>query len=389
MERKNILYALCVFLCLILFALFSTSQGVLLTPIVEHYHLTESQQGVPNAALNIGCAVALITSLFVMGRVAKPKLMLIAFAATIVFILPAALKPSFAVLAALYLLVGVAVGYIDTLASSAMADLFHGKMAARMMGALHAMFGIGGIISPVVMGGLMRGGLQWNQVYLAVAGIGILFALFVLPVGRGWMRDIVDGKTESLRLSGGMLKKFFGSREQVLVLISVLLYAYYLGGVTVWSERFIDVELNNAQMGAITLSLFWMGMTVCRLAAPFLKVSPVRYIQVSGIASAIVLAGGVLSGNAYVMCAAAVLTALMAGAVIPMMLHVSCERFSENTMLATTAILLCVYAGQAMGPAVIGQMEAGMSIAVGLLTCAAAIGLSGLAALGVMAGKQQ
>lgn len=387
MKQKNILYALCVFLCLILFALFSTSQGVLLTPIVGHYGLTESQQGAPNAALNIGCAVALITSLFVMGRVPKPRLMIIAFVMTILLILPNALKPSFIVLTMMYLLVGVAVGYIDTLASSAMADLFHGKMAARMMGALHAMFGIGGMISPVVMGSLMKNGLAWNQVYLVVAGVGVLFALFVLPVGRGWMRDVTDGKTESLRLSGGMLRSFFGNAGQVLLLISVLAYAYYLGGVTVWSERYIDLELHNAQLGAITLSVFWLGMTLCRLLAPMVKISPLRYIQVSGLLSAAVLAAGILSGNAYGMCAAAVITALLAGAVIPMVLHVSCEQFPQNTMLATTAVLLCVYAGQAMGPAVIGQMEGALSIGGGLLTCAAAIGLSGAVALGAKAKK--
>jgi len=285
----------------------------------------------------------------------------------------------------MYLRVGVAVGYIDTLASSAMADLFHGKMAARMMGALHAMFGIGGMLSPAVMGSLMKGGLQWNQVYLVIAGVGAAFALFVLPVGRGWVRDAADGKTETLRLSSELLRKFFGSREQILLLVSVLMYAYYLGGLTVWTERFIDVELHNAQLGAIALSVFWLGMTLCRLLAPLVKISPLRYIQFSGLISAVVLAAGILSGNAYVMCAAAVLTALLAGAVIPMILHVSCERFPVNTMLATTVVLLCVYAGQALGPVIIGQMEGALNIGSGLLTCALAIGLSSLAALGVKA----
>ncbi|MBQ2955604.1 MAG: MFS transporter [Clostridia bacterium] len=387
MERKNMLYALCVFLCLILFALFSTSQGVMLTPLVEHYGLVESQQGVPSAALNIGCAAALITSLFVMGRMSKPRMMLIAFAATVILILPLSLKPSFAVLTALYLMVGVAVGYIDTLASSAVEDLFHGKMAARMMGALHAMFGIGGIISPVVMGALMKGSLPWNQVYLVVAGVGLVFAAYVFPVGRGWIRDAVDGKTESLRLNGGMLKRFFGSREQVLILLAVLMYAYYLGGVTVWSERYITTELHHEQLGAITLSLFWMGMTACRLIAPFVKISPVRYIQTTAIAGAVILLPGILSGNAYLMCGAAVISALLAGAAIPMMIHVSCERFSENTMLASTAILLCVYAGQALGPAVIGQMEGAFTIGAGLLMTVAALGLSGACALGIHAKK--
>ena len=197
------------------------------------------------------------------------------------------------------------------------------------------------------------------------------------------MRDEGGKKAESLRLSSGMLKKFFLNREQILILLSVLLYAYYLGGVTVWTDRFIDLELHNAQLGAIALSLFWLGMTACRLLAPFVKVSPVRYIQITCMVSAAVLAAGILSGNAYAMCICAVLTAVLAGAVIPMILHVSCERFAENTMLATTAVLLCVYAGQALGPAVIGQMEAGLTIGWGLMTCAAAVGLSGLAAMGV------
>ena len=105
-----------------------------------------------------------------------------------------------------------------------------------------------------------------------------------------------------------MQRDHIGNREQLLILLAVLLYAYYLGGVTVWSERFIDVELNNAQMGALTLSLFWLGMTVCRLTAPFIKVSPVRYVQATGILSAVILVPGILCGNAYLMCAAAVVT---------------------------------------------------------------------------------
>ncbi len=388
MKSRNVLYAVCVFLCLILFALFSTSQGVLLTPMVEHYGLSESQQGATNAALNIGCALALVTSLFVMGRISKPRMMLIAFAATALLILPAALKPPFALLVMNYLLVGVAVGYIDTLASSAMADLFQGKMAARMMGALHAMFGIGGVVSPLVMGALLSGGLPWNFSYLVLAGMGVLFALYVLPVGRGWMRDVTDGKTSSLRLSGGMLKRFFSGREQVVLLVSVFLYAYFLGGTGVWAERFISVELGNGSLGAVTLALFWLGMTASRLLVPFVKVTPIRYVQLSGLLGATALAAGILAGNAGVMCAMAVLAALIAGAGIPMILHISCERFPENTMLATTAVLLCVYAGQALGPVVIGQVEHALSIGAGLLTGALALGLSGVCAMGVRHRKQ-
>lgn len=381
------LYALCVFLCLILFALFSTSQGVLLTPLVEHYGLTESQQGLPNASVNIGCALALLTSLFVMGRMEKPKMMVLAIAATVIFILPLSLKPSFAILIALYLLVGIAVGYIDTLASSAMADLFKGRMAARMMGVLHSMFGISGIIAPLAAGAVMKAGVAWNHVYLLIAGTGVLMCLYVLPVGRGWIREDKGGKTGSLKLSREMLARFFGSREQVLILVTVLLYAFYFGGVTVWTERFIDKGMGNPAISAAALSAFWLAVTACRIGAPMLKTTPVRYIQISAVASAVIMAVGLTTNNAYLASGAIVLTGLLAGAVIPMILHLSCERFTENTLLATTAVLLCVYAGQALGPAVIGKMEAVWSIKSGMMICAAASLLSGLTAFGLKSGK--
>lgn len=387
MNRKNILYALCVFACLILFALFSTSQGVLLTPLVEHYGLTESSQGIPNAALNIGCTIALLTSLVVMGRIAKPKLLIMAMTATIILILPLCSKPGFILLVALYALVGLAVGYIDTLGSSAIADLFHGKSASLMMGALHAVFGIAGIVSPLVMGSLLKGGLQWNWVYLIIAGVGCALYAYVLPVGRGWIREDAGVKSASIRLSREMLARFFGNRDQLLLLAAVLVYCLYFGGVTVWTDRFIDKELNNPALGATALSLFWLGVTASRLLTPLLKVTPLRYIQCAGLLGAAVLLPGVLSGNAYVMAGAVVVSSLLAGAVIPMILHVSCERFSENTLLATTTILLGVYAGQALGPMIIGQMEAAMSIKAGMLFCVAAVGLSGVAAWGIRAKK--
>jgi len=124
-------------------------------------------------------------------------------------------------------------------------------------------------------------------------------------------------------------------------------------------------------------------MVTVRLGAPLLRITPVRYIRLTCVLGGAALAAGVLSGNAAVMCGATVLSALLAGAVIPMILHVSCERFSENTMLATTAVLLCVYAGQALGPAVIGQMEGALSIGAGILACAVMLALSGVVMLGM------
>ena len=194
-------------------------------------------------------------------------------------------------------------------------------------------------------------------------------------------------KSASIRLSREMLARFFGNRDQLLLLAAVLVYCLYFGGVTVWTDRFIDKELNNPALGATALSLFWLGVTASRLLTPLLKVTPLRYIQCAGLLGAAVLLPGVLSGNAYVMAGAVVVSSLLAGAVIPMILHVSCERFSENTLLATTTILLGVYAGQALGPMIIGQMEATMSIKAGMLFCVAAVGLSGVAAWGIRAKK--
>lgn len=388
MNRKNWLFALCVFLCIILFAFFSTSQGVLLTPVVEHYGLTESSQGIPNAALNIGCTAALLTSLFVMGRVAKPRLLLLAMTATIVFIFPVSLKPAFWLFVTLYALVGLAVGYIDTLGSSMIADLFQGRLASRLMGALHAVFGIGGIVSPLAVGAMLRGGLDWSRVFWVIAGAGCLLYAYVLPVGRRWIREDTAQKGGTLRLSGSLIRRFFGNRDQLLMLLSILVYAVYFGGMTVWTERFFNKELNHQALGAAALSLFWLGVTASRLLAPCIRITPLRYLQTAGILAGAVLLPGLISDNAYVMTGSVVLSALLGGAMIPMILHVSCERFSENTMLATTAMLLGVYAGQALGPVLVGQMEAMMSIRSGMLMCAAAAMLSGLAAWGVRKNHQ-
>lgn len=380
---KKSFYAVCVFLSLLLFALFSTSQGVLLTPIVNFYSLTESSQGAPNATMNIGCTIALLSSLFVMGRISKPKLLVIFTVTAVLFILPAALKPSFTVFTILYLCIGISLGYLDTLSSSAIADLFTGKRGSVMMGILHAMFGIGGMLTPILIGSLMDRGLAWNYVYLIIGGLGILLCLYIIPVGRNWIKNDVAVKTVAPKLSRDTLRRFLGDRENLTILLATVLYAFYFGGITVWTGRFIEHELDGGAMGAISLSLFWLGITLCRTFSPMLKITPLRYLQVSCIIGAAVLVPGVLSGNAYIMGAAAALTALLAGAYIPMTLHLCCDRFRENTMLVTTAVLLCVYGGQALGPALIGKIESLSSIAYAMLTTPVALALSGIALLTV------
>ncbi|NLF28823.1 MAG: hypothetical protein GX592_13080, partial [Clostridiales bacterium] len=111
----------------------NSSHGALLSGMIARFNLSDFQQGYPNSAQNIGCLVAMFTSLWVIGRLSKQKLLTGSIALMALLMLPLSLLPSFPVYLGLYALVGAAFAYIDAIASSMIADLYPGEKASRMM----------------------------------------------------------------------------------------------------------------------------------------------------------------------------------------------------------------------------------------------------------------
>jgi len=378
-------YAICIFLALLIFAVVNTTLGALLTRYIDHYQLIESQQGLPVSMLNIGCIIAITSSLWVTRWIKKQHLVWLASAATVLLLIPQGFPPPFPVFSALFLLIGISVGYTDVLASSSIADLYDGKRAATMMCILHAVFGAAGIVMPLVYSVMMNAGLPWNGIYTVLFGIGACMLAYIIPVSISRARHLTLQGVVNQRFTRGDLQRFFKDQGSIMILVAIFFYAFFLSAITIWIDRYVGVGLGNKNLSALSLSLFWVGLTLSRLLTPLLNIKPPVLIRWASLATAATLVIGIALHNAPLMCATSVLAGLFSGATIPLLLHIACQKYKSNTLMATTFLFLAIYASQSIAPPIMGFIASTWGLTIAMLLCPAAVGLCGLAAFMIRA----
>lgn len=352
----------------------NSSHGALLTSVIEKYSLTQSQQGYPNSAQNIGCVAAMFSSLWVIGRLRKQTLMVAGIALMALAMIPLAFAPPFPIYVMLYVIVGAAFAYMDAITSSMIADMHAGRRGARMMCLLHACHGLSGIVSPLLIAPALSGG-GLKGAYIAIFAVGAALFAYIAPVN---MRiRLPDNAAKPEKLTKRQLAEFFSNPMQRALAIAILFYGMFLTGMIVWISRFIDEGLGGA-LGALALALLYAGITASRLLMPLMNFKPLRYVCASCAISAAILAAGLLIGDARFMCACAAACALVSGAIIPMIMSASCADFASNTLLASTLMNLSMLVGNCFASPLIGLIEAragmrwGMAVCAGALLCAAA-----------------
>ena len=368
--RQKWLLTAAVCLSTVFLAAVNSSHGPLLSPMIERYALTDSQQGYPNSAQNIGCIAAMFTSLWVIGRLRKQTLLTAAVGLMALLMLPLSLLPPFPVYLGLYALVGVAYAYMDAIASSMIADLHTGKNSARMMCVMHACHGLSGIVSPLLLGAALGVDGNMPRAYLAVLAIGAVTLAFLWPVNARVHLSEAAARPEPL--SKRQLAAFFGNPTLRALAIAILFYGVHLSGMIVWIDRYVEVGLQST-LGALALAFLYAGLTASRLIVPLLRVRPMTYICFSCLLSAALMILGLCVGNAVVMCACVLACSLVSGALVPVILGTACAGFSSNTLLASTLMNLCMLAGNCISSPLIGMIESRAGMGWGMAVCAVAL----------------
>ena len=368
--RQKWLLTAAVCLSTVFLAAVNSSHGPLLSPMIERYALTDSQQGYPNSAQNIGCIAAMFTSLWVIGRLRKQTLLTAAVGLMALLMLPLSLLPPFPVYLGLYALVGVAYAYMDAIASSMIADLHTGKNSARMMCVMHACHGLSGIVSPLLLGAALGVDGNMPRAYLAVLAIGAVTLAFLWPVNARVHLSEAAARPEPL--SKRQLAAFFGNPTLRALAIAILFYGVHLSGMIVWIDRYVEVGLQST-LGALALAFLYAGLTGSRLIVPLLRVRPMTYICFSCLLSAALMILGLCVGNAVVMCACVLACSLVSGALVPVILGTAYAGFSSNTLLASTLMNLCMLAGNCISSPLIGMIESRAGMGWGMAVCAVAL----------------
>ncbi|KAF8544546.1 major facilitator superfamily domain-containing protein [Trichophaea hybrida] len=207
-----------------------------------------------------GWTVAAFTNVHLTARIGTGGVMLLG---SILQMLAHALqlwKPPFPLFVITYFLAGVGIAYQDAQANSFVGGV---NDAHRWLGVLHALYGAGALVSPLIVTNIASRTPYWNYFYFILLGIaavnvGIIAWVFRKGMGRG-----ATGAKETAN------KDFKRSVTNKTVLIMSAFFFLYVGAeVTAggWVVEFL-IRVRGGKAGQVgyVASGFWGGLTLGRI----------------------------------------------------------------------------------------------------------------------------
>ncbi len=295
--------------------------GSCLNDIMTYYNMDLSNGGLMTFFQYIGCIASVLVFSKITDLMKKPVMLIIASGIMAALLFGIGALPGFAVFILLYLLFGAALSIVDTLNNAIPADLYPHKRNSALL-ILQGVCGVGATVMPVII--VFMGTSNLRLIYRSVAVVIFIIVLLQIIMYRAENKGInrIYEKTESDEVRQGA-KKLLSDKNIWLAIASMLFFGLSQGGVITWVVKYsIDVFPNLTQLHwSLTLSIYWMGATLCRLllgALPALKRLDIKNtIIIGGIAAGAALILGIISGNYYGFAAGVFLYGILNGATLP------------------------------------------------------------------------
>ena len=234
--------------------------GVLLPGMQTTYHTGKGTISLLFLAGTLGYFIASFNNGLLLNKLGNRRFLLLA---TLIMLLGFALmssRPPFFLL----LLGIVPIGF-----GGAMLDAGLNSYIARLpdntarLNYLHAFYGIGALLGPLVASAFLALGWVWNSVYFVWIGMTILV---LFGIGLAFPRGETVSHKEEQKAGGNVL--FLALRQRV-VWLGALFLLFYVGtevSLGVWSFSFLIQERNGQLLiSGWIVSGYWIGLTLGRL----------------------------------------------------------------------------------------------------------------------------
>jgi fucose permease len=227
--------------------------------------------GVPLEALGLLVAVTTagyLTSSFlsgvVLGLMPIGTVLALSTAAAATALLGFAASPAFPVMVALGFLAGLGGGAVDAGLNAYGARHF----SARTLNWLHAFFGLGTTIGPLLVTAVLDAGLVWRWSYAIVGSAQVLLAATFLMTRRHWLATSPE-PTEV----GGSAPGSFAALRRPVVWLGMLVFFFYTGvefAAAQWSYTLLTIgrDVPEATAG-IFVTLYWGSLMAGRVLFGF------------------------------------------------------------------------------------------------------------------------
>lgn len=235
--------------------------GILLPSISAHYGISTGTAGLLFPASALGYLSAALGSGLLLERLGRRDLFVLGAAifstgATLVFTMP-----PFPLLLLSLLCIGFGVAILDAGLNAYIAGL---PSSTGLLNYLHAFYGIGALLGPVIASAVLALAWGWNVTYLIWTGAGLLaLASFGVVFERRGSPQAASGGGAG---EGNVLMSALQSRVVWICAIFLLVYVGTEVSLGSWSYSLLTKERHQVSLIAgWMVSGYWLGLTVGRL----------------------------------------------------------------------------------------------------------------------------
>ncbi len=345
----------------ILIGLSASLMGVAWPFIRNTFNLSLDALGIQLVVSTAGFLSVSILLGRLIGWMGTGRLLLSSFILGGVGFLGYALAPSWSVLVACSFITGWGVGAVDAGLNYYSAY----NQSVRTMNWLHASFGVGATIGPLLMTAILGLGYSWRLGYGVLGGLFLVVALFVALTLPAW-QESDGGETVSSTPQASVVSTL----KRVIVWLSILLFFVYTGlegTAGQWTfTLFTEGRGISLALAGTWLSLFWGGLTLGRivLGAVVDRLGVTQLLRLCML-GAIVATLGIWSQAAILNAISMVVLGFALGPIFPTLMSQTPNRvgrpFAGHTIgyqMAATSI------GIALAPAFAGVLAERSSIEV-------------------------
>jgi fucose permease len=251
---------------------------------------------------------------------------------------------------------GLGAGSVDAALNNFVA--LHYK--ARHMSWLHCFWGVGATAGPYVMGLCLTRGFAWNTGYRVIGAVQIVLVLFLLASLPLWKKSSSGEQAQEAARNVLSLRQAVALPGAKSVLTAFFCYCSLEATTGLWASSYLVLFKGvNAQKAAKWASLFYLGITIGRLAAGFVSDrlgdrQMVRIGQGTAAVGAVLLL--VPAGEALSL-AGLLLIGLGCAPIYPSLLHETPHNFgAENSQSLMGMQMACAYVGTTLMPPLFGTL---------------------------------
>jgi fucose permease len=275
----------------VLIGVVSGAWGVFLPSVGAYYHIDQAVIGLLFFASATGYFLSALSTGFLIAKLGQRWYLIVGSLLFILCCFCIALKPPYALLLIVRLFQGMAIAIIEAGLNMFFASLPNNN---ALLNYLHAFYGVGALLGPLIASTILALSWGWNSAYLAWSLLALplligLFTLFRQPT-FGAAREEQSGKGEDRLLIALKIP---------VVWLATLFLLFYVGievSLGNWGYTFLLENRHESDLlAAWIVSGYWLGLTLGRFVLNYiaerlrLGISGLMYTCMSGIVLGIVL----------------------------------------------------------------------------------------------------